>query len=131
MVYPYNEEEYSKGVTILKNNKAAVRDVLVVQLNNLGPKAHRWLLPMLNKYFMENKIPTLWRQSKIIAILNPGKDYPIPKSYRAISLLCQTYKLYERMILNRISPTIKQHLIKEQAGFRPGKSCTSQLLNLT
>ena len=39
--------------------------------------------------------------------------------------------LYERMILNIIEPTIEQHLIKEQAGFRPGKACTSQLLNLT
>ena len=45
--------------------------------------------------------------------------------------LCHTYKLYEIIILNRIAPTIEQHLIKEQAGFRPGKSCTSQLLNLT
>ena len=35
------------------------------------------------------------------------------------------------MILNRIVPTIEQHLIKEQAGFRPGKSYTSQLINLT
>ena len=37
-------------------------------------------------------------------------------------------------ILNRIAPTINQHLIKEQAGFRPGKSCisqVSQLLNIT
>ena len=52
-------------------------------------------------------------------------------SIRAISLLCHTYKLYERMILNRIAPAIEQHLIKEQAGFRSGQSCTSQLLNLT
>ena len=94
-------------------------------------QAHRWLLTMLNKCFMENNIPTLWRQSKIIAILKPGKDSVIPKSYRPISLLCHTYKLYEIMILTRIAPTIEQHLIKEQAGFRPGKSCTSQLLNLT
>ena len=80
---------------------------------------------------MENKIPTLWRQSKIIAILKHGKDSAIPKSYRPISLLSHIYKLYERMILNRIAPTIEQHLIKEQVGLRPGKSCTSQLLNLT
>ena len=101
------------------------------QLNNLGSKAHRWLLTMLNKSNMENKIPTLWRQSKNNAILKPGKDSAIPKSYRPISLLCHTHKLYERMILNRIAPTIEQDLIKKQAGFRPGKSCTSQLLNLT
>ena len=126
MVYPFSEEEYRKGVAILTKNKASGRDnVLVEQLNNFGPKPHRWLLTMLNKCFMENKIPTLWRQSQIIAILKPGKDSAIPRSYRPISLLCHAYKLYERMILNRIAPTIEQHLIKEQAGFKPGKSCIS------
>ena len=131
-VYPFSEGEYNKGVAALKNNKAAGRDdILVEQLKHLGPKAHKWLLTMLNICFMENKIPTIWRQSKIIAILKPGKDSSIPKNYRPISLLCHTYKLYERMILNRIAPAIEQHLIKEQAGFRSGKSCTSQLLNLT
>ena len=41
------------------------------------------------------------------------------------------YKLYEHLILNRIAPSVDQHLIKEQAGFRPRKSCCRQLLNLT
>ena len=100
------------------------------QLKHLGPKAHKWLLTMLNICFMENKIPTIWKQSKNITILKPGKDSSIP-NYLPISLLCHTYKLYERMILNRIAPAIEQHLIKEQAGFRSGISCTSQLLNLT
>ena len=39
--------------------------------------------------------------------------------------------MYERIILNRITATVESHLIKEQAGIRPGKTCTSQLLNLT
>ena len=86
---------------------------------------------MLNICLMENKIPTIWRQSKIIAILKPGTDSSIPKKYRPISLLCHMYKLYERMILNRIAHVIEQHLMKEQASFRSGKYCTSQLLNLT
>ena len=55
----------------------------------------------------------------------------IPKSYRPISLLCHKCKLYERLILNRIAPSVDRYLIKEQAGFRPGKSCCNQLLNLT
>ena len=132
MVYPFSEEEYKKGVAILKNNTAACRvNVLVEQLKKLGPKVHRWLLTLLNKCFMENKSLTLWRQSKLIAILKPGKVSAILKSCRPIPLLYHTYKLYERMILNRIAPTIEQHLIKEQASFTPGKSCTSQLLNLT
>ena len=132
LVYPFSEEEYRKGIAVLKNNKAAGRDdILVEQLKHLGPSTHKWLLDMLNNCFTQNKIPTIWRQSKIIAILKPGKDSAIPKSYRPISLLCHTYKLYERLILNRVAHTIEERLIKEQAGFRPGKSCTSQLLNLT
>ena len=105
--------------------------VLVKQLNNLGSKTHKWLLAMFNNCFTQNKIPTIWRKSKIIAILKSGKDSATPKNYWTISLLCHTYKLYERLILNRIAPTIEEHLIKEHAGFQPGKSCTSQLLNLT
>ena len=86
---------------------------------------------MLNNYFTQNKIPTICRKSKIIVILKPGKDSAMPKNYRLISLLCHTYKLYERLILNRIVSTIEKHLIKEQTSFQPRKSCISQLLNLT
>ena len=131
MVYPFSEEEYRRGIATLKNNKADGRDdVLVEQLKNLGPRTHKWLLAMLNNCFNQNKTPTIGRKLKIIAILKPGKDSAMPKNYRPMSLLCHTYKLYERLILNRIAPTIEIH-IKEQASFRPGKSCTSQLLNQT
>ena len=132
LVYPFTEEEYRKGKVTLKNNKAAgIDDVLGEQLKHLGHGAHRQLHTMLNTCCTKNKIPKVWRQSSIIAILKPEKDASIPKSYRPISLLCHTNKLYERLIPNRITPTDESHLIKEQAGFRPGKSCTSQLLNIT
>ncbi|KAJ8333798.1 hypothetical protein SKAU_G00411170 [Synaphobranchus kaupii] len=39
--------------------------------------------------------------------------------------------MFERLILNRIAPFIDEQIIPEQAGFRPGKSTTSQLINLT
>ena len=108
LVFLFTEEEYKKGIATLKNKKAAgIDDVLVEQLNNLGPRAHRWLHSMLNVCFTENRIPKVWRQSKIIALLKPGKDSAIPKSHIPISLLCHMYKL------------------------SPGKSCCSQLLNLT
>ena len=87
LVYPFTEEEYRKAIATLKNNKAAGIDhVLVEHLTDLGPKAHRWLHSMLNMCFTENKIPNVWRQSRIMVILKPGKDASIPKSYRPISL---------------------------------------------
>ena len=106
LVSAFSEGEYRTGISALKNNKAAgIDDILVEQLMNLGPKTHKWLHTMLNTCFIENKIPKIWRQSKIIAILKSGMDSAIPKNY--------TYKLYERLILNRVSPLLEQHLIKE------------------
>ena len=66
-----------------------------------------------------------------MALLKPGKDPSVAKSFRPISLLCHTYKMFERLILNRIAEHVDAKLIPEQAGFRPGKPCTCQLLNLT
>ena len=132
LVFPFTEKMYTKDIATLKNRKAVeIDDVLVEQLNNLGPRAHRWIHPMLNVCFTETRIPKVWRQSKIMAILKPGKDSAKPKGYRPISLLCHMHKLYERLILNRIAPLVDRHPIKEQAGFRPGTSCCSQLLKLT
>ena len=114
----FSEEEYRKSIAALKYNKAAgIDDVLK---KKKGPRVHKWLQTMLSKCLTE-----------IIAILKPGKDSATPKSYRPISLLCHTYKLYERLIMNRVTPLLENHLIKEQAGFRPGKLYTSQLFNLT
>ena len=92
LVSAFSEEEYRKGIAALKNNKAAgIDNILVEQLKNLELKAHKWLHTMLNTCFIENKTPKIRMQSKIIAILKPGKDSAIPKNYRPISLLCHTY----------------------------------------
>ena len=49
MVYPFSEEEYRKGISTLKNGKAAgIDDVLVKQLNNKGPNLHNCLLDSTN-----------------------------------------------------------------------------------
>ena len=42
MVYPFCEEEYRRGITDEKNNKAAgIDDVLVEHLNNICPKTDK------------------------------------------------------------------------------------------
>ena len=88
LVSAFSEEEYRKGIAALKNNKAAgIDEILVEQLKNLGPKAHKWLDTMLNTCFIENKIPKIWRQSKIISMLKPGKDSAIPKNYIPIIII--------------------------------------------
>ena len=117
---PFLMEDRLRGVKALKNNKAAgLDDMLCEQIKHFGEATLRWLLQMMNSILKTQKFPKLWMKSKVIAILKPGKDSTLPKSYRPISLLCHTYKLFERMILNRLNPLIETMIIDQQAGFRP------------
>lgn len=80
---------------------------------------------------LTRNIQKIWRKTRVIARLKPGKDPAYVKSFHPISLQCHLYKLFERQILNRLVPVAEPAIIPQQAGIRPGKSTTSQLLNLT
>ncbi|KAK5916131.1 hypothetical protein CesoFtcFv8_001658 [Champsocephalus esox] len=98
----------------LKPGKAAgIDDILAEMIQHLAPGDA--------EHMYGTKKPSLLSPK-------PGKDPSSPKSYRPISLLCITYKLYERLLLQRFMPLIDTKLTKDQAGFR---SCAGQLLNLT
>ena len=131
---PFAMEELMKGIIILKNNEAAglyYRYMICEQIKYLGPKALVWLKEMMNNIMLSKKLLKLWRQSKVIAILKYSKYSSLHKSWIPISLLCNTCKLFIRWILNRLNPITEPTIIREQAGFRAGRSCTCQLLNLT
>ncbi|KAJ4933183.1 hypothetical protein JOQ06_030018 [Pogonophryne albipinna] len=125
-------EELEGGISILKPGKAIGLDTIATeQIQAFGHKAKTWLLQLYNECLTTHKLPNIWKKAHIIALLKSGKEPSAPKNFRPISLLSHTYKLFERLILNRIGAFVDEHLIPEQAGFRPGKSTTSQVLNLT
>ncbi|KAJ4925239.1 hypothetical protein JOQ06_017974 [Pogonophryne albipinna] len=125
-------EELEGGISILKPGKAIGLDTIATeQIKHFGHKAKTWLLQLYNECLTTHKLPNIWKKAHIIALLKPGKEPSAPKNFRPISLLSHTYKLFERLILNRIGAFVDEHLIPEQAGFRPGKSTTSQVLNLS
>ena len=129
---PFSIEDLEDAVKLLKPGKAAGLDGITTEMiQHFGQLTREWLLTMINKCALNFTVPTLWRKAKVVALLKPGKDPTNRKSYRPISLLSILYKMYERMILARISPTVEEKLTPDQAGFRPGKSCCDQLLNLT
>ena len=103
---PFSMDELATGLSLLKPWKAAgLDDLLTEMLQHIGKKVKAWLLDMLNECTHTKHIPSIWRKAKVIAIPKPGKDPSFPKkNYRPISLLCIMYKLYERLMLMRISP---------------------------
>ena len=129
---PFTLKELEVAISHLKNGKAAGLDGITTELiKHFGERTRSWILDLMNNCVASSSIPKAWRKTKVVALLKPGKDPNNKKSYRPISLLSILYKLYERLILARIAPTIEEQLTPDQAGFRPGRSCCDQLLNLT
>ncbi|CAG7722238.1 unnamed protein product [Allacma fusca] len=129
---PITNKEVKSAIKLSKNRKAAgVDNMYTEQIKHFGPKAINWIQKVFNACIETSKMPRLWRQAHVIALQKPGKDANDPKSYRPISLLCHLYKIFERVILNHMADCIDEGLIRQQAGFRPGKSCTGQILHLT
>ena len=128
----FTTEEIDVALNHLKLGKAAGIDgIFTEMIKHFGPTTKSWVLSLLNKCAQTFNIPKTWRKSRVVALLKPGKDPTSKKSYRPISLLCILYKLYERLILSRISTRVEEELTNDQAGFRPGRSTCGQLLNLT
>ena len=76
-------------------------------------------------------IPKEFKRAKILGVVKPGKDGNAPSDHRPISLLSILYKLFERLILNRLKPIVEYKFPIEQAGFRSHRSCNEQITALS
>lgn len=116
----------------MKSGKAAVFDGVYGEFfKHSGPKTQTWLAMFFSDIVRSSNIPVLLKRAKIITILKPGKQGTNVSNYQSVSFLSITYKLLERLVLNRIQPEIEKILPVEQAGFRKNRYCTEQVLALT
>ena len=120
------------AIETIKTGKAAGIDGAYPEMiTHLDPRARRWLGVAMSDAVVNGKYCFLWKRAKVLAILKPNKKPDDPNNYRPISLLCCLYKLLERIILTRLTPILEEHLLHEQAGFRPGRGTEEQVLALT
>lgn len=126
------EEEVHLALKNVKNGKAAgVDGILPEFIKNLGPRSRLWLARFFTSVANKGTLPKAWREAKVVAILKPNKPGNDSRNYRPISLLSVVYKLFERLLLRRISPLLERSIPMEQAGFRSGRNCCEQVLALT
>lgn len=88
---------------------------------------------IINACFKIRYVPKHWKIAEIIVIPKPGKPPTEVTSYRPISLLPTMSKIFERLLLKRLSPIIReQNLIpSHQFGFRNKHSTIDQVHRIT
>ncbi|KAE9421035.1 hypothetical protein Angca_002157, partial [Angiostrongylus cantonensis] len=85
---------------------------------------------LFTRYLSECKVPTQWKTSKTMLLFKKGDLHDIG-NYRPIWLLSVVYKLFTRVILNRIDSTMDEGQQCEQAGFRKGFSTMDHIHTIT
>ena len=71
--------------------------------------------------------PNSWKQSMIKVLFKKG-ERDAAKNYRPISIIPILYKLFSRMLCNRLTVHIAKHQDVEQAAYRKGFSTEDHLL---
>ncbi|KAK6734421.1 hypothetical protein RB195_017920 [Necator americanus] len=90
-------------------------------LKSLLPVLINTLVRLFTRYLSECKVPKQWKTSKTVLLYKKGDPHDIG-NYRPICLLSVIYKLFTRVILDRIEKVLDEGQPCEQAGFRKGFS---------
>lgn len=125
-------EEVNCAILEMKTGKSPGYDNIFMEfIKHFGSKTRQWLLKLFNNILNTGQFPKEFKRSKIIAIVKPGKSGKEASDFRPITLLSIPYKLFERMILNRIESKIDELIPLEQAAFRKNRGSVEQVLALT
>ena len=100
-------------------------------LKHLPEPAQLLLLSLFNRSWHSHTFPSCWKPTTIIPIHKPGKPTSSPSFFRPIFLTSCISKLFERLILSRLTFHLESnHLLSTcRAGFRPGRSPLDQILS--
>jgi len=119
------EYELEKALISLKNRKAPSQDDICNEFLKYGGRSlTAELIKLFRKIIDQRKIPTAWKTSITIPIFKRG-DKKCPENYRGITLLSAVFKLFTKVILNKIQPLLLT--CEEQHGFRSNRSTTDAL----
>ena len=127
---PFNLDEVRAAIWKMKNNKSPEMDLITAEiLKEGGEEVVQWLVCICNAAWKSGKVPTDW-QSGIIVKLPKKGDLTDPNNWRGVTLLSVPGKVFVLMLLNRLRKAVDDKMREEQAGFRPGRSCTDQIFTL-
>ncbi|KAN0022219.1 hypothetical protein ACTFIU_004391 [Dictyostelium citrinum] len=130
LTLPIEEDEIRLCVEKLQEGKAPGKDGLIPtfyknHLNQIMP----FLVSLFN-HFWKNEIPTEFKQGIIIIIYKNKGDPNHLDNYRPITLLNVDYKIYSKIINNRIIKFLDKVISPFQSGFVPSRLLHDNIIAL-
>ena len=124
-----------KLVKFLKRGKTPGPDTIHNEVLRLGTTTSLFdhLARLFTSSIQLGYIPTAWKIATLRMLLKPDKPPSLTTSYRPISLISSTMKLFKRVIEQRLRSHPEQigFTNKHQSGFRRDKSTDDHLFRLS
>ncbi|KAE9412918.1 hypothetical protein Angca_006224, partial [Angiostrongylus cantonensis] len=110
------------AISSVKNRAApGPNSIRSAHLKTLPPVLVNTLARLFTSYLSECEVPTQCKTSRTVLLFKKGDLHDVG-NYRLIRLLTVVYKLFTRVILNRVDRTLDEEQPCEQVGFRKGFS---------
>ncbi|XP_060543089.1 transmembrane protein 168 isoform X2 [Pantherophis guttatus] len=120
--HPITAEEIIAAIKQLKTAKVPGTDGLTaVYYKTLQAEMVEQLRDLFCNIQRGGKIPPSWKTAYISLIPKEQAGPKKPENYRPISLLNNDYKIYAKVLANRLMPVIKEVIHDDQAGFIEGR----------
>ena len=124
----FSENDVYNALTSLQSNKAT-------GIDDIGPNILKVCAPVLYKplHYLFTlsihhcKLPSEWLIHCITPVFKSGNKNSV-KNYRPISLLCNTSKVLEKIIYDKIIEFVSKSISSSQFGALKGRSAIQQLL---
>ena len=120
-------EEITKLIQKQRNGKAPGEDKISIELiKNGGLELYKYLHKLILNIWKYEKIPEEWTEAIIMPLFKKG-DKQECSNYRGISLLNTAYKIFSKLVQQRLKPYTENIIKEHQAGFCTERSTTDQI----
>jgi hypothetical protein len=131
-VEAFSMDDLRHALKTMKCGKARDQAGLVAEMLKDGTAG---LLEMVLEVFndillLRETCPQSWKETKITVIFKKG-DTKMPGNYRPIAILPILYKVFSKMLCNRLSETLVAAQDVDQAAYRKGFSTDDHLLTVS
>ena len=116
---PFTLSELVNALSKISNNKASDDKGIIIEIIKQGyRRLHEFLLQCYNNMLRNKTVEDDWHYTIFHMIHKKGSTTD-SNNYRAIALLSILYKLFSKMLYDRLLPILNQHQPHDQIRFRP------------
>ena len=126
-----HKQEVFNAIHTLQKTAPGINNHSNINIKTIPPEMAEYYTTVFNSWIWMDHTAEIDKISTINPLIkSTQKPYSDMNNYRPISLLSAPYKLYERIIYNKLYDQYNEHIHPHQGGFRKNRGTKEQLIHI-